>query len=430
MQADQSAEKYITKYTIVDGVTDGIWYDGETFKGDNGDGVEHKDFASYNYADDAARQNWGGDWRIPTDAEWRALLDATLYDWTWTADYLGDGSNHAGRIVTRKDGTGLCAGNSIFLPAAGFRDNATLDEAGSYGFYWSSSLVAGTTSYVSYNTWTLQIDHYDSELLSGGWRSLGQSYRPVFSERYPLAASEVSTIDIGRVLAADGAIYADVASADANGGGARAIIAYVGKVPNYFDKFLAIALTDADGSTHMWADAHSAVGTFAGSHAITIAATTYDTNAIGATYYDIVASNQATTSATRTTGVVKGWRLPSVTDWRYVFDGICRQKAGLTLTAKVKSSSTVYSSNSTPTDPLGVLDVMYYYKDGDAEGASSLRAAINDACGNTALQSKHYWNSSEYSNNSSVAWLYGFDYGFFWNNGKTGRGYVRAVFAY
>ena len=27
-------------------------------------------FADYDYADDAVRANWGGNWRTPTDAEW------------------------------------------------------------------------------------------------------------------------------------------------------------------------------------------------------------------------------------------------------------------------------------------------------------------------------------------------------------------------
>jgi len=46
------------------------------------DGVEHRDFASYDYADDAARQNWGGNWRTPTDAEWTWLREHCT--WTWT----------------------------------------------------------------------------------------------------------------------------------------------------------------------------------------------------------------------------------------------------------------------------------------------------------------------------------------------------------
>ncbi|MCR5759413.1 MAG: hypothetical protein K6G39_03565 [Bacteroidales bacterium] len=256
----------------------------------------------------------------------------------------------------------------------------------------------------------------------------GRSLRPVFCERYPLAAADVASIDIGRVLAADGNIYADAASANANGGGARAVIAYVGSMPNYFDKFLAIAIEDVDDSYHSWADAQTAVGTYAGSHAITIGGTPYNTNAVGTTSYDQVASDVNASSATRTTGVVKGWRLPCVTDWRYVFDGLGRQKAGLTLTAK--NGTTVYSSNATPTDPLGVEYYMFYYNDGDANGASALRDAINAACGNTALPLSYYWTSSEYSGGSARAWFYGFNSSAFFFDYKTNGLYVRPVFAY
>ena len=134
MEDGQSSWKRITKYTFADGQTDGTrWYDGTTFKGDNGDGVEHRDFASYGYADDAARANWGGKWRTPTDAEWTWLRENCT--WTWTNDYLGDGSNKAGRIVTSN-----VNGNVIFLPAAGYRYDNHLINAGVYGNYWSSSL--------------------------------------------------------------------------------------------------------------------------------------------------------------------------------------------------------------------------------------------------------------------------------------------------
>ena len=85
-------------------------------------------------ADDAARANWGGAWRMPTDAEWTELRDNCT--WTWTDDYNGTGI--AGRIVTSE-----INGNSIFLPAAGFRLGDDLDDAGIGGDYWSSSLSTG-----------------------------------------------------------------------------------------------------------------------------------------------------------------------------------------------------------------------------------------------------------------------------------------------
>ena len=128
MQEGQSDWKHITKYTFADEHKEGIWYDGDTFVGDNKTSLE--------YADDAARQIWKGTWRIPTDAEWTALRDEANFKWDWTDDYEGTGV--AGWIVTSK--VSGYEGNTIFLPAAGYRYGTSLIVAGSRGYYWSSSL--------------------------------------------------------------------------------------------------------------------------------------------------------------------------------------------------------------------------------------------------------------------------------------------------
>lgn len=80
-------------------------------------------------SDDAAQANWGGAWRMPTDAEMTELLEQCT--WTWTTQ---NGVN--GYKVTSKSN-----GNSIFLPAAGYCLGSSLGSAGSNGSsYWSSSL--------------------------------------------------------------------------------------------------------------------------------------------------------------------------------------------------------------------------------------------------------------------------------------------------
>ena len=225
----------------------------------------------------------------------------------------------------------------------------------------------------------------------------------------------VKMATIGDVLLRDGKFAAKGTDNE------QAVIAYVGTVDNYFSHFLALALTDVDGDKHNWADALTKVGNYAAAHPVTIGSTTYNTSTTGDTYYDKVASDKTTSSATATAKQT-GWRLPSVTDWRYVFDGLGRIKGGLAL----------YNKNSGlylfPTIPLGVSDGMTY-RDGD--NGSSLQNAINNAC-NTALQSGDealYWSSSEYTD-SGYAWLYNFNTGIFWKNYKDGARYVRAVFAY
>lgn len=75
---------------------------------------------------DAATVNCGSDWRMPTLDEIEELMDKCT--WSWTTQ---NGVN--GRKVTGP------SGNSIFLPSAGYRFNASLYDAGSYGGYWSAS---------------------------------------------------------------------------------------------------------------------------------------------------------------------------------------------------------------------------------------------------------------------------------------------------
>ena len=90
--------------------------------------------------DDAATQIWGEDWRIPTSAEWRNLLDKEKYLWNYTTDYNGTGI--PGYTIKS-----LETENSIFLPLAGAYGvdddgNVGLFSKDQMGIYWSSSLVS------------------------------------------------------------------------------------------------------------------------------------------------------------------------------------------------------------------------------------------------------------------------------------------------
>ncbi len=116
---------------------------------------------SGNAAYDAARANWGGTWRLPTSAEIDELINNCT--WTWTTQ-----GGHKGYRVTGPNG------NSIFLPAAGYRNESSLLYAGSYGSYWSSTpRESGTNS--SYELC------FDSGGRSRGSysRYCGRSVRPV-----------------------------------------------------------------------------------------------------------------------------------------------------------------------------------------------------------------------------------------------------------
>lgn len=80
--------------------------------------------------DDVASVNWGKGWRMPTSAEWQELRDRCV--WTWTSQ---KGIN--GYKVTSK-----ANGQSIFLPASGWRGGHLLSGVGEFGYYWSSTLHA------------------------------------------------------------------------------------------------------------------------------------------------------------------------------------------------------------------------------------------------------------------------------------------------
>ena len=118
--------------------------------------------------DDVAHVKLGGNWRMPTDAEWTELRNNC--SWTWTDNYNGTGVR--GRIVTSNiEGY---TDKSIFLPAAGRLDETNFNFAGSYGYYWSSSLYTVIPSRAWY------VYFYSDHITRGDLnRCYGRSVRPV-----------------------------------------------------------------------------------------------------------------------------------------------------------------------------------------------------------------------------------------------------------
>ena len=117
-------------------------------------------------SDDAARVNWGGSWRMPTDAEWTELREQCT--WTWTTQNGVKGY----KVTSKKSGY---TNNSIFLPVAGYRDDSLLYGAGSVGDYWSSSLYTGGSPYYA---WFVGFNS-SNVISSSNYRGLGFSVRPV-----------------------------------------------------------------------------------------------------------------------------------------------------------------------------------------------------------------------------------------------------------
>ena len=111
-------------------------------------------------SDDAARTNWGGDWRMPTGAEWYELFRNTTVTWTTQNGVYG------GKFTASN-------GNILFLPAAGYRlDVMLFYGAASDGYYWSSSLNTNAPD----EAWGF---NFRSGVFYRGSRCLGHSVRAV-----------------------------------------------------------------------------------------------------------------------------------------------------------------------------------------------------------------------------------------------------------
>ena len=113
---------------------------------------------------DAAQVQWGGGWRMPTDAEFSALASNCTTTWTTQNGVYG-------RLVT---GKGAYADRSIFLPSAGYGHDSYLYGPGSGGLCWSSTPDSGNSN----DAWYLYFD--SSHFYRGNdYRYNGQSVRPV-----------------------------------------------------------------------------------------------------------------------------------------------------------------------------------------------------------------------------------------------------------
>src|SRR5574344_1631974 len=110
---------------------------------------------------DVAHVKWGGNWRMPTQEEFQELCSKCKSTWTTYKGVYGRkfiGPN----------------GNSIFLPAAGYRWDTLVDDRGSHGFYRSGTIYSGD----SCNAWYLDFDDGFVDPYSE-IRFFGYSVRPV-----------------------------------------------------------------------------------------------------------------------------------------------------------------------------------------------------------------------------------------------------------
>ena len=113
-------------------------------------------------SDDAAYVNWGSNWRMPNDYDFRELINSHN---TETEKVTQNGV--IGLKITSK-----LNGNSIFLPAAGYMNGSTLKAAGTNAYYWSSETYdEGRVCYLHIQNGDVTVSYCS--------RYMGQSIRPV-----------------------------------------------------------------------------------------------------------------------------------------------------------------------------------------------------------------------------------------------------------
>ena len=105
-------------------------------------------------ADDAANKILGGDWQIPTQAIWQALVNNSKKGW------------NSGYKFTNN-------GHTLFLPAAGYVKGTYFQKYGSDGYYWSG------TAYSNYNAYCLYFKSGEVNAQKNHDRGYGCPVRPV-----------------------------------------------------------------------------------------------------------------------------------------------------------------------------------------------------------------------------------------------------------
>ena len=129
---------------------------------------------------DVAHVKWGGDWRMPTQAEIAELFDATKTEWSYV-NYYGEEINgvkcYNGMKITSKT-----TGKSIFLKSTGYYKDSGLEYNDSEGLYWSSTICGNDSAYrlkFSYPYNTSKGYHERHDVANSSFRYCGLPVRPV-----------------------------------------------------------------------------------------------------------------------------------------------------------------------------------------------------------------------------------------------------------
>lgn len=105
-------------------------------------------------------------WRIPTRAQFNALISASNIEKVWKDGWTTLGGNNGGMLITSK-----VNGISLFFAAAGYYYDGSLRQAGVQGYYWSSTPSSSSGACLDFDSGYIAT--------SGNGRYDGFSVRPV-----------------------------------------------------------------------------------------------------------------------------------------------------------------------------------------------------------------------------------------------------------
>ena len=137
--------------------------------------------------DDAAYVNWGPKWHMPSAEQQAELVDNCISSWTSINGVYG-------RLVTGPNG------NSLFLPASGYRWDGSLNYVDVRGQYWSRTLIS------DYSDQAVYLDFYSGHIQTFcTQRSIGQVVRAVrvSPAEGPNLYIEQRSLDLGDVSVGD-----------------------------------------------------------------------------------------------------------------------------------------------------------------------------------------------------------------------------------
>ena len=293
-----------------------------------------------------------------TMAHWITEADYRSGLWGTSQKTIYDPCPAGWKVPSKDEAVGY---KNLSLPGTGFIGDCNTDF--SYGnpgtgYYWTSTSTGWNQVWGFYND--------GRGIVEDNHQRNGFAIRPVKE------GLDVTGVEVGMVIGANGKFYADKAAAETAGTTAEAMVAYLGTEAEGAEHGLAIALEDATSSDVTWDNAKTTVST-------------WENNNHKAPFGE--------------------WRVPTAYDWQRMFKG-CGSTATYVAELTSENNSMVFSYGN--------------FRD-------KLKAAGGDSA-DMRSGGDFYWSGSEYG--SLSAWHYSFNTQKFINCYKSSDSCVRACLAF